>query len=250
MIGDFALLLLLPTMLWSAARFGYLFTALTWSLVLLLLYQFRIQPEISLHLAITITNLLVWSLILYFIGVNGVRQRQLIQKSRRAALIDPIIDLPNLRALKIMLAQQASSTLCFYAFPISTASAAPGLDLRIEYKRRLAAHLQPLLEPNEAIYHLPGFDLALRLNKATYEQRIYQIGVRIDGYSLRWQGLPLQPDIGISYCHVVPPVNHLPALLGELSGMAEVSLHSHQPENLHQGNGGAQRREREAGVVK
>lgn len=245
-LGDFALLLLLPTMLWSAARFGYLFTALAWSLVLLLLYQFRARPEISLHLAITITNLLVWSLILYFIGVNGVRQRQLIQKSRQAALIDPIIDLPNLRALKIMLAQQASSTLCFLRIPdLDRLSRTWGLDLRIEYKRRLAAHLQPLLEQNEAIYHLPGFDLALRLNKATYEQRIYQIGARIDGYSLRWQGLPLQPDIGISYCHVVPPVNHLPALLGELSGMAEVSLHSHQPESLHQGSGGAQRQVKE-----
>ncbi|PNS11355.1 hypothetical protein COO59_12050 [Mixta theicola] len=245
-ISDFASLLLLPTMLWAAARFGYLLSALAWSLVLILLYQFRTQPELTLHLAVNTTNLLVWSLILYFIGVNGVRQRRLIKKSREAALVDPVVDLPNLRALKAMLAQQASSTLCFLRIPeLDRLSRTWGLDLRIEYKRRLAAHLQPLLQPKEVIYHLPGFALALRLDKATHEERIDQIGTRIDGYSLRWQGLPLQPDIGISYCHVVPPVNNLPRLLGELSEMAEVSLYSHQPENLQQGNINPQRQAKE-----
>lgn len=245
-MGDFALLLLLPTMLWSAARFGYLFTALTWALVLISLYQFRTQPEISLHLAINTSNLLVWSLILYFTAVNGVRQRQLIKKSRAAALVDPIVDLPNLRALKVMLAQQASSTLCFLRIPeLDRLSRTWGLDLRIEYKRRLAAHLQPLLDANEVIYHLPGFALALRLNKATYEDRIQQISDRVNSYSLRWQGLPLQPDIGISYCHVVPPVNNLPGLLGELSEMAEFSLRSHQAELLQLGNVNAQRHAKE-----
>lgn len=245
-ISDFALLLLLPTMLWAAARFGYLLSALAWSLVLILLYQFRTQPELSLHLAVNTTNLLIWSLILYFIGVNGVRQRRLIKKSREAALVDPVVDLPNLRALQVMLAQQASSTLCFLRIPdLDRLSRTWGLDLRIEYKRRLAAHLQPLLQPKEEIYHLPGFALALRLDKATHEKRIEQISAHSDRYSLRWQGLPLQPDIGISYCHVVPPVNNLPRLLGQLSEMAEASLHSHQPEMLQQDNMHAQRQVKE-----
>ncbi|ARJ42793.1 hypothetical protein B1H58_12665 [Pantoea alhagi] len=241
-IRDFALLLLLPVMLWASARFGYLISALAWSLVLILLYQFRTQPELSLHLALNTTNLLIWSLILYFIGVNGVRQRRLIKKSREAALVDPVVDLPNLRALKAMLAQQASSTLCFLRIPeLDRLSRTWGLDLRVEYKRRLAAYLQPLLQPKEVIYHLPGFALALRLDKATYETRIEQISSRIERYSLRWQGLPLQPDIGISFCHIVPPVSNLPRLLGQLSEMAEISLRSHQPENLQQDNITAQR---------
>lgn len=245
-ISDFALLLLLPTMLWAAARFGYLFSALAWSLVLILLYQFRTRPELSLHLAINTTNLLVWSLILYFIGINSGRQRRLLQKTREAALVDPVVDLPNLRALKITLTRQPSSTLCFLRIPdLDRLSRTWGLDLRIEYKRRLAAHLQPLLQANEQVYHLPGFALALRLNKATHEERIQQIGHCIDRYSLRWQGLPLQPDIGLSYCHVVPPVSHLPGLLGELSEMAELSLSSHRPENLQPGNAHAQRQAQE-----
>lgn len=244
--GDFALLLLLPTMLWAAARFGYLLSTLAWSLVLILLYQFRTQPELSLHLALNTTNLLVWSLILYFIGINGVRQRRLIKKSREAALVDPVVDLPNLRALKAILEQQASSTLCFLRIPdLDRLSRTWGLDLRVEYKRRLAAHLQPLLQPKENIYHLPGFALAMRLNKATHEERIDQISIRIGRYSLRWQGLPLQPAIGISYCHVVPPINDLPRLLGQLSEMAEVSLHSHQPEHLQQENINALRQTKE-----
>ena len=245
-IGDFASLLLLPTMLWAAARFGYLLSALAWSLVLISLYQFRHQPELSLHLALNTTNLLVWSLILYFIGVNGVRQRRLIKQSREAALVDPVVDLPNLRALKAILTQQASSTLCFLRIPdLDRLSRTWGLDLRIEYKRRLAAYLKPLLQPKEGIYHLPGFALALRLDKATHEERIGQITARIDSYSLRWQGLPLQPDIGISYCHLVPPVTHLPRLLGQLSEMAEISLHSRRPENLQQDNINAQRQAKE-----
>lgn len=44
--------------------------------------------------------------------------------------------------------------------------------------------------------------------------------------------MPLQPQVGISFCYVRSPVNHIYLLLGELSTIAELSLATNSPENL------------------
>ncbi len=240
-VGDYALVLLLPMMLWASARFGYLLTSLSWSLILIILCQFREQflanPVFFHHLAVVSSNLIVFTLTFFLLSVNGTRQRHTLNKTRRAALIDPIIDLPNLRALGVDLAKYSHSTLCFLRIPeLDVLSRTYGLRLRIQYKRSLADHLRPLLQRHEGIYQLPGFDLVLRIDKETHHLRIEEMATQLNDYHLTWDGLPLQPDVGISYCHVKPPVAHLYELLGEMSAMAEVSLHSRRPEDMQQGN--------------
>jgi hypothetical protein len=48
--------------------------------------------------------------------------------------------------------------------------------------------------------------------------------------------MPLQPQVGMSYCYVRSPVQHLYLLLGELSTIADLSLATNHPENLqHRG---------------
>lgn len=245
--SDYTLTLLLPLMLWAAMRFGYLMTSLSWSLILVALYQFReqfvdMQTQL-LHLAIISSNLLVFTLTIFMMAAIGNRQRRIIFKSRRAALTDPVIGLPNLRALNIDLASRAQSTLCFLRIPeLDLLSRTYGLQLRIQYKRCLAGHLRPLLRPGEDVYQLPGFDLALQLESATHLVRIEEIATQLKNYRLTWDGLPLQPSVGLSFCTVRPPVSHLHELLGELSAMAEVSLNSGLPENLQQGGVPVQRK--------
>ncbi|QKJ88196.1 Membrane protein [Paramixta manurensis] len=240
-VGDYAMMLLLPTMLWSATRFGYLLTSLSWSLVLITLFQFReqflVNPAMYNHLAVIFSNLLIFTLTLIILSTSGTRQRRIISQTRRAALIDPIIDLPNLRALSGELSRHPHSTLCFLRIPeLDLLSRTYGLQLRIQYKRGLAAHLRPQLQPHEGVYQLPGFDLALRLEKSAYALRVEEIAAALNDYRLLWDGLPLQPEVGVSYCHIKPPVSQLHELLGEMSALAEVSLHSRRAEQLQEGS--------------
>lgn len=55
---------------------------------------------------------------------------------------------------------------------------------------------------------------------------------RIKQFRFIWDGIPLQPPVGISYCNVRSPVKHLYLLLGELNNIADMSLTSGHPENV------------------
>lgn len=236
---DYGLPLILPLMLWAAMRFGYLFTGFAWALLLMLLYQLRdrfLHPETGPYqLAVISANLLVFSLCLLLMAAITTRQRRTLARAKAAALNDPVINLPNLRALSIALAESPRSTLCFMTIPeLDRLSRIYGLRLRIHYKRNLASHLRPELKPGEDVYQLPGFDLVMRLEGGSQLSRIESIAARLKDYCLSWDGLPVHPAIGVSYCSVEPPVSHLYELLGELSGMAELSLASGVTESLQQ----------------
>ena len=236
---DYGIPLLLPLMLWAATRFGYLFTSLSWGTLLVVLYQLRdrfLTPATEPHhLAVISANLLVFTLTILLMSAISTRQRRLLRKARQMALTDPVIGLLNVRALSQHLAEHSGSVLCYIRIPdLDRLSRTYGLQLRIEYKRNLARHLAPWLQPGEGIYQLPGFDLVLRLRLPADAVRIEGLEVRLKEYQLIWDGLPIHPDVGISYCSVHPPVSWLYELLGELSAMAELSLHSGHAENLQQ----------------
>lgn len=236
---DYGLPLLLPLMLWAAVRFGYLFTALSWALLLMVLYQLRdrfLHPYTDpYHLAVMSANLLIFSMTILLMAAVSTQQRRALNRTKKAALNDPVMGLPNLRALSLALANSSRSTLCFMTIPeLDRLSRTYGLRLRIQYKRSLANHLRPLLRAGEDIYQLPGFDLVVRLEDDNHLTRIESIAVRLQDYRLSWDGLPVHLKVGLSYCHIRPPVSHLYELLGEMSGMAEASLTSGVAENLQQ----------------
>ncbi|MEM6161835.1 EAL domain-containing protein [Erwinia sp. P6884] len=236
---DYGLPLLLPLMLWSALRFGYLFTSVSWALLLLLLYQLRdrfLSPVTDpYHLAVMSANLLVFTLTILLMAAVSTRQRYALSKAKRVALIDPVMGLPNLRALNQDLACAAQSTLCFLSIPdLDRLSRTYGLQMRIQYERSLAGHLMPDLLPGEKVYQLPGIDVVIRLDYEGHLARIEKIAARLKDYHLTWDGLPIHPAVGMSYCSVRPPLNHLHELLGELSAMAEYALRSGQVESLQQ----------------
>lgn len=239
--SDYGLPLLLPLMLWSAMRFGYLFTSLSWAMLLVVLYQLRdrfLCPETGpYHLAVMSANLLVFSLTILMMAAISTHQRQILLKTRLAALSDPVFNLPNLRALSADLNQIPLTLLFYLSIPeLDRLSRMYGLRLRIQYKRSLANYLLNDLQPGEDVYQLPGFDLAIRLNYTACQQRIESIEASLKAFHLRWEGLPIHPDMGISYCTVRRPVTHLYELLGEMSAMAEQSLRTGIAESLLRNN--------------
>ena len=239
--SDYGLPLLLPLMLWSAMRFGYLFTSLSWAVLLVVLYQLRdrfLCPETEpYHLAVMSANLLVFSLTILMMAAISTRQRRILLKTRLAAFSDPVFNLPNLRALSADLNEIPLTLLFYLSIPeLDRLSRMYGLRLRIQYKRSLANYLLNDLQPGEDVYQLPGFDLAIRLNYTARQQRIESIEASLKAFHLRWEGLPIHPDIGISYCTVRRPVTHLYELLGEMSAMAEQSLRTGVAESLLRNN--------------
>lgn len=239
--SDYGMPLLLPLMLWSAVRFGHLFTSFSWAFLLILLYQLRdrlLSPGIEPHhLAVISANLLVFSMTILMMAAISTRQRRTLMKAKLAALTDPVFHLPNLRALSADLSDTPLTILCFLSIPdLDRLSRIYGLHLRIQYKRSLALHLVPDLQPGEEVYQLPGFDLAIRLDYVGHQARIENMAARLKNYHLHWEGLPLSPDIGLSYCSVRRPVTHLCELLGEMSVMAEQSLRTGMVVNSQKSN--------------
>lgn len=237
-VPDYSLTLLLPVMLYSAMRFGYLFNNIVWATTLLVLffnYPGYVQwGNLLPNLTMISAMMLAFTLSILMTSAVHTRQRMDHTKAQNASLKDPVIGLPNLRALKRDLILHATSTLCFLRISeLDLLSRNYGMQLRIRFKQQLAETLYSVLESGEDVYHLPaGYDLVLRLNDASSEDKITKIQRKLESFRLVWNGLPIHPSIGVSHCNVNASVEHLHLLLGELSSLAEMSLSSGRPESM------------------
>lgn len=236
LLSDYTLTLLFPVLLFGALRYGYYFISIVWSIALTILlfnYQGFISETGFTHNLVFVSALmLVYTVTLLLMAVISSRQRLLMKKFRAAALQDPVFGLPNLRAFNRDLAGHPRSVLCFIRVSdMDVLSRNYGMQLRIQFKQQLALGLRPYLEAGERVYHLPGYDLVMRLNCENADAKLQDLHDYLEDFRLIWNGLPLHPNIGLSYCTVYSPVEHLPILLGELSGIAEVSLTTGQPES-------------------
>lgn len=237
---DYTLTLILPLMLWGAMRFGFLFITTAWMVVLTILcsgFHNYLPPYMGfqLHLAIASSSYAVFSITIYLMAVVTTRQRFLHNKARRVAFIDPIVQMPNLRALNRDLSRHSYSALAFLRVPeLELLGRNYGVQLRIQYKQQLNDYLQPVLTIDEQVYHLSGHELAVRLGYDSYHERIEILDQRVKQFRFMWDGMAMQPQVGISYCYIRQPVNHISFLLGELSTMADLSLSTSKPESLQQ----------------
>lgn len=237
---NYTLSLLMPVMLWGAMRFGYKLMSVIWTPVLLVSihYFYRYIPVnqgYDIQLAITSSSYLVSSFVVIYMSMLATRQRAINIRSRRLALLDPVVNMPNLRALSRALSKSPWSALCLLRIPeLEVLGHNYGVLLRIQYKQQLAAWINHALLPGECVYTLTGYDLAIRMGTESHQERIVALDERIKLFRFIWDGMPLQPQVGISYCYVRSPVNHLYLLLGELSIIANLSLSSHHPESLQQ----------------
>ena len=237
---NYTLSLMMPVMLWGSMRFGYKLMSIIWTPVLMVSihYFYHYIPlgqGYDIHLAITSSSYLVFSFVVIYMAMLATRQRVITRHARRLAFLDPVVHMPNLRALSRALSKSPWSTLCMLRVPeLEVLSRNYGVLLRIQYKQKLAEWLKGFLQPNECVYQLSGCDLAIRLNTESHVARIEALDELIKQFRFIWDGVPLQPQVGISYCCVRSPVTHLYLLLGELSIIADFSLFTNHPENLKQ----------------
>jgi EAL domain-containing protein (putative c-di-GMP-specific phosphodiesterase class I) len=239
---NYTLSLLLPVMLWGSMRFGYRLMSIVWTVVLIVSIHFYYRympmyPSYSIQLAITSSSYLVFSFIVVYMAMLSTQQRYIHARVRRMAYIDPVVQMPNLWALTRKLAATPWSVLCFLRIPeLEVLGRHYGMMVRIQYKQNLGKWLESELHQGECIYQLSGHDLVIRLNTEAHESRIDAIDAQIKKFRFIWDGMPLQPNVGVSYCHVRSPVMQLPMLLGELSTIANSSLLTGSPENLQHRN--------------
>lgn len=235
---NYTLSLLLPIMLWGSMRFGYRFISVVWTLMLIVAihYHYHYVPKsagYSVQLAITSSSYLIFSFIIAYMAMLSTRQRAIHERVRRIAFIDPVVSLPNMRALSRAVNNTPWSVLCFLRMPdLEVLTRHYGIMLRINYKQNLAMYLSEALRPGEDVYQLTGSDLAVLLHTESYKERVEALYDRLKQFRYSWNGMPLQPQIGVSYCYIHSPVAHLSLMLGELNTVAELSLVTNRPENL------------------
>ena len=225
-------------MMWGAMRYGYKLISLLWAVVLMIsIHSYQnyipIYPGYTTQLTITSSSYLVFSFIVNYMAVLATRQRAVVRRIQRLAYVDPVVHLPNVRALNRALRDAPWSALCYLRIPgMEMLVKNYGIMLRIQYKQKLSHWLSPLLEPGEDVYQLSGNDLALRLNTESHQERITELDSHLKQFRFFWDGMPMQPQIGVSYCYVRSPVNHIYLLLGELNTVAELSIVTNAPENM------------------
>lgn len=235
---NYTFTLMLPVMIWGAMRFGFLFITSVWTVILLIVshYFYRYLPpglDFDNQLALTSSCFLVFSFSIYLMALVTTRQRVSHEKVRQAAYIDPVVQMPNLRALTRDLNSHAGSMLCLLRFPeLELLSRNYGMLLRITFKQELATWLKEKLQPDEQLYHLSSDELALRLNGETQKEHIEALDEQIRQFRFSWDGMPLQLQVGVSYSYVRAPVAHHHLLLGELGTMADHSAQTCRPESL------------------
>lgn len=235
---NYTLSLLLPVMLWGSMRYGFRFMLFIWTPLLVLSVHFYYHylpnsPTWDVQLAIASSSYLVFSFMILAMAIMATRQRQVHDRARRLAYIDPVTHMPNLRALSRSLADTPWSVLCFLRVPeLELLGRNYGVWLRIQYKQHMADWLKPLLSAEESVHQLSGHDLVIRLNTQSHQTRIEALDARVKQFRFVWDEMPLQPQVGFSYCYVRSPVKHLYMLLGELSTIADLSLATHHPESL------------------
>ena len=212
--------------------------SLLWAVVLMIsIHSYQnyipIYPGYTTQLTITSSSYLVFSFIVNYMAVLATRQRAVVRRIQRLAYVDPVVHLPNVRALNRALRDAPWSALCYLRIPgMEMLVKNYGIMLRIQYKQKLSHWLSPLLEPGEDVYQLSGNDLALRLNTESHQERITALDSHLKQFRFFWDGMPMQPQIGVSYCYVRSPVNHIYLLLGELNTVAELSIVTNTPENM------------------
>lgn len=246
--SNYTLTLLMPVMLWGSMRFGYRFMTLIWTPLLIVAVHYfycylPVRQDYAIQLTITSSSYLVFSFIINYISMLATSERMAHVRVHQLAYFDPIMHMPNLRALNHALGDSPWSVIGFLRIPeLEMLGRSYGVMLRIQYKQKLAEWVRQELHANEDVYHLSGPDLVIRLNTESYEERIEALDARIKQFRFVWDGMPLQPQVGISYCYVRSPVTHLYLLLGELSTVADLSLATTHPESLqHRGAATLQR---------
>lgn len=117
---NYTLSLLLPLMMWGVMRYGYKLISLLWAVVLMIsIHSYQnyipIYPGYTTQLTITSSSYLVFSFIVNYMAVLATRQRAVVRRIQRLAYVDPVVHLPNVRALNRALRDAPGLRFVIYA---------------------------------------------------------------------------------------------------------------------------------------
>ncbi len=103
-------------------RYGYKLISLLWAVVLMIsIHSYQnyipIYPGYTTQLTITSSSYLVFSFIVNYMAVLATRQRAVVRRIQRLAYVDPVVHLPNVRALNRALRDAPRSALCYLRIP-------------------------------------------------------------------------------------------------------------------------------------
>lgn len=107
-------------MMWGAMRYGYKLISLLWAVVLMIsIHSYQnyipIYPGYTTQLTITSSSYLVFSFIVNYMAVLATRQRTVVRRIQRLAYVDPVVHLPNVRALNRALRDAPGLRFVIYA---------------------------------------------------------------------------------------------------------------------------------------
>lgn len=105
-------------------------------------------------------------------AVLATRQRAVVRRIQRLAYVDPVVHLPNVRALNRALRDAPGLRFVIYASPAWKCWLKLWHHATDSIQAKLSHWLSPLLEPGEDVYQLSGNDLALRLNTESHQSAL------------------------------------------------------------------------------
>lgn len=216
------------------SRFRYALISLGWALsaFFLLTYNrnFLNGVQNGYSLAFVLSVLISFAICLVYMSRIFQRSEWLKRGWQERAQIDPLTDLPNLRALESFLAEYTDVTLCCLRMDnLEFLSRHYGLLMRVQCKRAVIHEMQPLLMYNEKLFQIPGNELALVLSGPEAGARLQHIIDHLNSRKIPWNNTRLDIEFGAAWCGFeYNKANSLYCTLGQLSWLAEQACSSNQ----------------------
>lgn len=215
-------------------RLSYPLVSLTWaaSAFTLLAYNrnFLAGVQNGYTLSFVLSVLISFTLCLLVMSRLYLRSEWLAQRWQQRALTDPLTGLANLRALEVFLQRHPEARVCCLRMGnLEFLSRHYGMLMRVYCKRAVTVSVQPLLQPKEQFFQLPGSELVLVLLGPQTARRLQNILDCLNSRKIYWNKTALDVEFGAAWSE---PGNYsgecLHQTLGQLSWLSEQSCASHQ----------------------
>lgn len=207
-------------------KLSYPMLALGWGMCALLLLannnNFLQGVNTEYPLAFVLSVLISFSICLLYMLNIFQRSQRIRRKWHAQALTDPLTGLPNLRALEATLASHPQASLCCLRMAnLEFLSRHYGMMMRVHCKRLVIRHLQPLLQPGEMVFQLPGSELSLVLYGPETAERLSHIVDTLNNVKFDWHNNVLELEFGAAWDRMTGNESDLHHTLGQLSWLSE-----------------------------
>lgn len=179
-----------------------------------------VQSGYSLSFVLSV--LISFTICLFYMTDIYSRGERIKQRWRDRAEEDPLTGLPNLRALEGHLRQAPKVIISSLRIEnLDFLSRHYGMMMRVECKRQIARRLQPLLDPQDRVFQLPGSELLLVLQGPEPSARLNHLVAMLNHSKFNWHNQDLDLEFGASWGSYSGVEAELHPMLGQLSWLSE-----------------------------